>query len=90
MSRSTLPDLFKSDLLSIKLNNYQKPSKIGGRFALNLNTSNSTNSNTGLNSKTPSNSSLNIFSDFNNRKSAFSSMKDRPSTTNITLMKDMR
>jgi hypothetical protein len=36
LTKSSLPDIFKSDLLTLK---YQqdKPNKIGGRFSLNLN-----------------------------------------------------
>ena len=37
INRSTLPDLFKADLNTIKYHPNQRPQKIGGRFSLNLN-----------------------------------------------------
>jgi hypothetical protein len=48
MSRSTLPDLFKADIMTIKFNPTQRPDKIGGRFALKL-TNNKTNTSSSVN-----------------------------------------
>ena len=40
MNRYTLPDLFKADLMAIKLHPEDRPRKIGGRFSIHLNTQN--------------------------------------------------
>ena len=72
MSRSTLPDLFKADLMTIKFHPNQRPDKIGGRFALKLNNNKSNTSSKANNylSTSPNNSNYKSqnFSNIQNTK----------------------